>query len=375
MYRLVTTHRGFLVYLTVVMGALFVLRIVFSDAPTNSDLREQLPSIGAWELGYLSGANPPLFTWLANLVHATIGAPIAAIELVRFAALWLACVFTWSAIRVLTADGRLAAVAGLAPFSSIVLGWEAVFRYSNSTLLIMSVAFAFYALVRLDRRPLLSSYLVLGVSIGVGLMSKVNFALFLVGLAAGALADPALRTRLCDGRIFASLGVAAAIVSPFVIWFAMRSRNVLSHGHQRLTLPPSYEHLGVPVPVSLLLDIAVGIASIGVPLLLFVALLAPLAFRPGWAVATGDLRRYQRCLTINLAVMLGLFLAMLLFVEVTRLQVHYFFVFDLLVILIMLRVAVANPPPTRWRWFAEIVAAMPLVVVAGALLRGLTYGR
>jgi 4-amino-4-deoxy-L-arabinose transferase-like glycosyltransferase len=374
MYRLTTTRRGFLVYLTLIMAALYVLRVTFNDAPQNIDVREQLAFIGAWTLGYGSGANPPLFTWLAKLAHAVIGKPVAAIELIRFVALWLACVFTWLAARRLLTDGRLAALAGLAPFSSIMLGWEAIFRYSNTTLLIMSVAFAFYALVRLDQRPSLASYLLLGVAIGVGLMSKVNFAVFLVALAAGALCDPGLRARLLDRRMVVSLGAAAVIVSPLVVWLATRSQNALSHGHQRMTLPPSYEYLDVPISISLLLDVMVGMAGIGVPLLVLVALLAPLAFRPGWGVATGDARRYQRCLAIHLAVMLGLIFVGLLLFEVTQLQVRYFFVFGLLIMLTILRVAAANLSEARLRVFGTIVAAIPTVAVMAALVRGMTYG-
>jgi NADH:ubiquinone oxidoreductase subunit 4 (subunit M) len=190
----------------------------------------------------------------------------------------------------------------------------------------------------------------------------------------GALADPGLRARLFDRRIFVSLGAAAAIVSPLLIWFATRAQNVLAHGQQRMTLPPSYEHLDVPVPVSLMLDVVVGVAGIGVPLLVLVALLAPLAFRPGWAVGTGDIARYQRCLTIHLAVLTGLIVAGLLIFDVTRLRVHYFYVFGLLIPLIMLRIAAANLSEARLRVLGTIVVAMPAVVVVGALVRGLTYG-
>jgi hypothetical protein len=116
------------------------------------------------------------------------------------------------------------------------------------------------------------------------------------------------------------------------------------------------------------------VAGIGVPLLILVALLAPLAFRPGWAVATGDVARYQRCLAVHLAVMAGVILAGLLIFEVTRLRVHYFFVFGLLIPLIMLRVAAANASEARLRVLGTIIVAMPAVVVIGALVRGLTYG-
>jgi hypothetical protein len=280
MYRLATTRRGFLIYLTLVVAALYALRVIFGDRPGNIDVREQLDFIGAWKLGYSTGANPPLFTWLANLAYAVIGEPVAAAELVRFVMLWLACLLTWLAVRRLLVDGRLAALAGLAPFSSIMLGWEAIFRYSNTTMLIMSVAFTFYALVRLDQRSALPSYLLLGVAIGVGLMSKLNYAVFVAALAAGALTDAGLREHLRDWRSFATLGVATAIFSPFLIWFATRSGAVLSHGHHRVTLPPSYEYLSVPVPVSLLLDVVVGVAGIGLPLLVLPAAMCGRHGRP-----------------------------------------------------------------------------------------------
>jgi len=375
MYRYVTANRGFVVYLTLVMAALCALRILFGHAPENIDVREQFAFLEAWRLGYGSGANPPLFTWAAKLVHAVVGQPLAALEMTRFAMLWLACFFIWRAMRCLLVDRRLAAIVGLAPFASIMLGWEVLFRYSNTTALIMSVFFTFYALVRLDRNPALASYLLLGIAVGVGLLSKLNYAVFLVALVAGAMTDPGLRARLRDRRSFATLGVALAVASPLAIWFARQSGRVLGHGHQRMTLPPSYDYLGVPVPVSLLLDIVVGIAGIGVPLLVFVALLAPLAFRPGWTVATGAVARYQRCLAVHLAAMTAIVVLGLLIFEVTFLSVHYFLVYGLLIPLVMLRVEAANPSEKRRRALGMIVAAMPAVVVLGTLLRGLTYGR
>ena len=128
-----------------------------------------------WRLVYGAGANPPLFTWLAKLVDGVLGHPVAAVELVRFAMLWLFCLLTGHTVRAMTGDGRLAALAGLSAFAIYAVGWETLFRYTNTMMLIASIPLTLAALLRLDRDNGAASYVLLAVVSAFGFYGKHTY--------------------------------------------------------------------------------------------------------------------------------------------------------------------------------------------------------
>ena len=61
-------------------------------------------------------------------------------------------------------------------------------------------------------------HLALGLTIGLGILSKYNFALLPLGLLFAALALPDLRRKLRPMPLFVSLALAILIVAPYAIW-------------------------------------------------------------------------------------------------------------------------------------------------------------
>jgi hypothetical protein len=367
----VTARRGFYTLVTAVLATLWLLRSFLYDGPVNSDVPEQLDYIKSWRLSYVSGANPPLFTWVAKLAADVTGAPILAIEFVRFAAFWLFIVFSYQCARQVLEDERMAALAGLAPFAMYMVGWESIFRHTNTMMLMASVPLTHYALIRLDRRPVLSSYLFFGLVTAFGFLSKYNYAFVWTAFLAAAFADRRLRGRLLDARMLLAIGLALALMAPVLAWLVDHFAATMQHSSLRMKAPVHYP--GLPVVVSAFADLGVATLGLLVPFLPIVALLAPGGFRRLGRKLAGEAARHHRFLAVYLSVLFLLMAGGIVAFEVTRVYERYLYVVVPYGLLVFLRIAAAAPNPRRRQWLALVLAAMALALVAGTIIRYVSY--
>lgn len=367
----VTGPRGFTVFLTFVIIGFGLIRLAFPDGPSNDDVKEQIWMAVDWRLGYGSGANPPLFSWLVRLVDGAIGTVIVSAEIVRFALLWVFCFLSARVVLLMTGDGRLSALAGLAPFAVYAVGWEALFRHSNTMLLIVSIPLTLVALINLDRRGGLAAYLLFGAATAFGFYSKYNYGIVWVGFIAAALMDSRLRRRLLDPRMLAALLLVLLLLSPLLHWISGHLDGMLSHGRSRIAETP--EHPGLPVALSALLDLIVSAAGLLVPLFVVLAVLCPRAF---WHVRdAGDveLARWRRFLTRYLIIAIGILIAGIFVLGTTRFQTRYVYILLPVLPWTFLRLAAAGFGGTRRQWLAATLVLLTVFVMAGAAARGITY--
>lgn len=371
LHDIVTDRRGFPVFLTVILAVYCALRLTFPDAPSNADVVEQVKMMSAWRLGYGSGANPPLFTWLAILVDKALAAPALAVELVRFAMLWLFCLFTAGTVRAMTDDARLGALAGLSAFAIYAVGWEALFRNTNTMMLIASIPMTLGALVRLDRGRDAGAYLAVAAATAFGFYSKYTYAVVWVGFFGAALFDARLRARLLDRRMLLAMIVVVLLLSPLFYWAAEHFDAMMNHGRRRFYTPPHYPQLGVYV--SAMVDIAVAAAGLLVPLLPILLLVFPRLLVRVTDAGDFQRRRWRRLLRRYLAITIVSMIAGILAFRVTHFQTRYIYVLLPILPLAFLRVASAGSRTRPRQWLAAILVLMAISVAAGMTYRGVTY--
>jgi lipopolysaccharide core galacturonosyltransferase RgtB len=367
----VTGRRGFPLFLTLVVVAFWLLRVLYPDTPSNDDVKEQLWMAVDWRLGYGSGANPPLFTWLVNIVDIAVGSIVVSAEVVRFLVFWLFCFATAHVVRAMTGEARLAALAGLAPFAVYAIGWEAVFRHSNTMLLIASIPLTLAALLRLDRRDDWIAYLILAAVTTFGFYSKYNYAIVWIGFLGAALLDARLRARLLDRRMIVALLAVLLLLAPLLHWAGGHLGGMLAHGRLRLDLQPTYR--AVPVPMSALADLAVQSAGLIAPLFAILLVLCPRAF---WRVGhAGDLdrARWHRLLVRYLLIVMAILVAGIFVLGMRRFQLRYVYVLLPVLPLAFLRLTAAGFGGRRRQWLAAALVVVTLLVIAGATLRCVTY--
>lgn len=203
--------------LLLIAGYLFLqwLLRVFSGASFELDEAEQMVLGQRLQLGY--NPDPPLYTWLQIPLSKLLGEGIVALSLQKSLLLFATYTGTYFIAR---HCGLARQPAGLAALSLILIpmiGWESQRDLTHSVLVTTLAAVSLWAaLALLDGRRHWHQYLLLGVLLGLGVLSKWNFVLFAIALLVALTSmRPALLLRPAALLIPLS---AAMLVTPFLYW-------------------------------------------------------------------------------------------------------------------------------------------------------------
>ena len=233
-------------------------RLAMDDAKTNLFTQ-------AWRWGYQAD-NPPLYEWLIKSLHTVTGGGLASFLVLNAACLVAAAGFTHLAVRRFAGEG-----AGFGTACGLVLlyqvGWNYHQAFTHSALLLAMVCAATWAGLRLVQSPRPSAYVLFGALLGLGLLSKYNFALFGAGFVLAALTTARGRRALTSPWTLLALGIAGTLAAPHAAWFWGRADAYAA------SLPDT---LGTEA------GRLAGLGSLGVAVVSF--------FLP-WAVVYGWLRR------------------------------------------------------------------------------------
>lgn len=342
-------HRGRLpIVAFVYLAGLAALRLALFPG-TSEDDAEQLFYAQAFAWGYKDN-QPPLYTWLVIAVERAIGPGLGAVTVVKFASLLAIYVFLAAAAQRILRDPLAAGLAGAAPIALYYVGWDSVLNYSHSVLMMALAALTLLLVARLAERARVVDHVVLGAVVGLGLLAKYNYALFLFGIFAGMLAHPRLRPRILAWPMALALVVALLVVAPHVDW-------LLAH-------PPPGPDRGVTL-VGITKSLLSAVVAAGVYLLPLLALLPaffPRAFLrlPPAAPANPWLRFFEAFLVAIAAVIVGS-----LFVHPAEVRVHWLAVLLPFPLYAFLRAEAAGFARPRLQAFAAALFVLALFVPVG----------
>lgn len=196
------------------LAAQAVLRVLIG--PTL-ELDEAEALYFARDLAHGYNAQPPLYFWLQWGAFALLGPGIPALAAVKALLLFAFAVTVHRLLRLALPVG--AAAAGVLALSLLPqIAWEAQRALTHSVLALTMSAVAALTLWQAIRGGGWRAHVAFGVAMGLGLLSKYNFALLPAGLLVAAVLDPELRGRLRPARLVAALGVAAVIAAGPAFW-------------------------------------------------------------------------------------------------------------------------------------------------------------
>jgi lipopolysaccharide core galacturonosyltransferase RgtB len=196
-------------------------RLLISDG-AELDEAEQLLLSQAWAVGYTD--QPPLYTWLLLLVQALFGVDILSLALLKNLLLFATYLCLFRAARIVLNDAYLALLTSLSLWLIPQIAWES-YRDLTHSVLVTSLSSGFcYVLVKLLQTGQTQQYLMLGVLLGLGALSKHSFLLFASALVGAVFAQPDMRGRLLDRRTVLACSLAVLIALPHGLW-------LLDHWH------------------------------------------------------------------------------------------------------------------------------------------------
>ncbi len=184
-------------------------------------------------LGYNS--QPPLYTWVQFGLFEIFGTSVLAISVLKNACLLGTYLFVFGFVYQTTKDVRASIVASIGLATIPQIGYESHRDLSHTVAVTLASAALFYSTVRVVGRRSLGNYAALGIVVGIGVMSKYNFAMVVLGLIGAAASLPGYRKRLLDPRILVSVLVAAAMIVPHAIWMLYHSDLVSEKTLAQLT--------------------------------------------------------------------------------------------------------------------------------------------
>lgn len=210
------TRRAFLWFIALYAIAQTLLRIAVSPSLGRDDLIEAIIAQG-WQLGY-NPTQPPLYTWLIVAVSEIIGYGVPAHTIVKFGCLYVAYRYFFLAAEKAIGDSYWAALATASWMLTYMFGWDVTQNYTQSVVLLAICSSTLYVALLMRDGARWSHYLVLGVLLALGTLSKYGFPVFAVSLFAVGLFDQRLRRAILDWRLLVAVLIAALLVAPHLLW-------------------------------------------------------------------------------------------------------------------------------------------------------------
>lgn len=161
---------------------------------------------------------PPLYTWLQygfNVVFKVGKLTFSILRALLFAGILLG-LYQFAQLRIKEVEKSILAVLLLVLVPVFI---DFTFRrLSHTSLLCLSVVATYYCIQVLVFRKSILNYLLLGLAVGVGIMSKYNYAFFLVAFGLVSLWDKELGAIVFNPKILVSVFVSVLLVAPHAYW-------------------------------------------------------------------------------------------------------------------------------------------------------------
>ena len=346
-----------------IIGSIFLMR-AFLFTGADADDSEQLICMQNWALS-CGPRNPPLFTWIGILVQPLFGPKIAAVIFVKFLIVGACLFLLYRASKLVLQDRALAALVALSPIGIYYFAWDASFHYTHSVMVAFAVCLTFYMLLLLERRRDLLAYILFGVSIAVGALSKFNYLLFLAGLLVAMTTDRDLRRLLLDWRMLVSAAIGLVLASPYYVWLWNHRGWASALAKDRFTPGGASDNI---LNLAGLGELVISTANFLLPLVIFLLLFFPRAWgRAGSGPAVST--RYRRLLEFTFLAMLAITLVGVFALNASRIRSHYMFVLILFPLLIIARAQAAGASARAFNLYATTLVVFAVIVPAGVMVK------
>lgn len=169
-----------------------------------------------WRLGY--DDQPPLYTWLQKLVNTIFGVNKFSLAFLR------ALLFSSILGSMFLLGKRLLKHVDQAKLVVLSLALVPVFmdfafrRLSHTLLLCLVIVLSCLVFVNLMERKTLQNYIFMGVCLGVGILSKYNYALFIMAFLLAAFVNKDVRYVFLNSRFMVSVVIALVLFVPHLYW-------------------------------------------------------------------------------------------------------------------------------------------------------------
>lgn len=237
-----------------VLGLYFLAQLcVRMLLPHSLELDESAQIIYAqWPaLGY--DTQPPFYNWIQAGVMAVFGSNLFSLALLKNVLLFGTFALYASAGMTILRSKELAVAAALGLLTFPQISFESQRDLTHSVAVVFSACLFIYALVATLSAPSGRRYALIGLSVGIGMLSKYNFLILPTAAFLAVLPDREFRCRLFDWRLLIAIGVATLIFLPHAVWL-LQNLDLATQG--------TLDKLSGGEPTSKLMQVLLGLGSL-----------------------------------------------------------------------------------------------------------------
>lgn len=280
----------------------FILHVILRLATGGAlGLDEAEILLDARRLDWGYGPQLPLYAWLQWAVFQITGPGILGLSLLKNGLLLATALTLYGTLR----SRWVPALAGLSVLSLLMLyqiSWEAQRALTHTVLANLCSVLTFAVLWGLIRKPTTAGFVLLGIVMAMGGLSKYNYLIALAAMLLAVFSNAETRAPIWSPRLLISVGIAAVLLAGPVLWIVNHPDMAFGSAHKL--------NMASDGPAAL---IAVqGLAELVLAALGFVSLLALvlgalwlLYRRHGMVVAEKDLLRLMQRLLFWAMVLLA----------------------------------------------------------------------
>ena len=207
-----------LLFLLIGYFSLQTLARAFISNSVEFDEAEQVLFSQQLSLGY--GSQPPLYEWLQKLFFTVFGLNVFSLALFKNSLFVLIYFFLYKSARIILKDKLRAILASLALLFTYTYGWQSMHQLTHAILVLSLCSITFFVFLRLIETKTTKYYLLLAVCVGLGILSKYNYLIFILAFLFSALSIKGFRKIILDKRMLLVLIIPICISAAHFVWFA-----------------------------------------------------------------------------------------------------------------------------------------------------------
>lgn len=213
---------------------LLLLRVFLCNPTLGLDEAEQVLYTQHLSPGYPS--QPPLYTWLQWGFFELVGVNLMGLALFKYFLLFLIFLVYYK-ICCFYCTNRYIAWCALFSWALIPpIGYDLLPHRTHALLSLLAALLTWYWILHLPTQKKTRWFLIFGLILTVGLISKFNYLIFLGYLLLILFSIPVYRKELMNRRLLISLSLSLLITSPYWIWL-LNNLQIGLYSSYKLALP------------------------------------------------------------------------------------------------------------------------------------------
>ncbi len=202
------------------LGLYIILHLLFRVFVSNSLEKDEAEMILYTQQSLSWGYNsqPPLYVWLQLAFFRILGLSVLPLALLKNILIFLIYFFLYKSAKIILKDELPAILSTVSLLLIYNFSWIMHKDLTHTILLMAICSLTLYTLLKSIFTKRAFYYAVLGLAIGLGLLTKYNYAIFVLALLFSAISVSQYRSAILNKKMLITLGITLFITAGHFSW-------------------------------------------------------------------------------------------------------------------------------------------------------------